>query len=66
MVLTIAASSQAYRDGENGPEILSGVDPPIPPIIIWDAMAAAQDNPRLAQFLVSLEQAAQAYIDGGR
>jgi hypothetical protein len=66
MVLTISASFQAYRDGENGPEILSGVDPPIPPLIIWDAMAQAQDNPRLGQFLVSLEQAAQAYIDGGR
>jgi hypothetical protein len=66
MVLTITASFQAYRDGENGPEVLSGVDPPIPPLIIWDAMAQAQDNPRLAQFLVSLEQAAQAYIDGGR
>jgi hypothetical protein len=66
MVLTISASFQAYRDGENGPEILQGVDPPIPPLIIWDAMAQAQDNLRLARFLVALEQAAQEYIDGGR
>ena len=66
MVLTITAAFQAYRDGENGPEVLSGVDPPIPPLIIWDAMTKAQGNPRLAQFLVSLEQAAQTYIDGGR
>jgi hypothetical protein len=66
MVLTISASFQAYRDGENGPEILSNVDPPIPPLIIWDAMAAAQGDLRLARFLVALEQAAQQYIDGGR
>jgi hypothetical protein len=66
MVLAITASFQAYRDGENGPEVLSGVDPPIPPLVIWDAMAQAQGNPRLAQFLVSLEEAAQAYINGGR
>jgi hypothetical protein len=66
MVLTISASFQAYRDGENGPEILSGIDPPIPPLIIWDAMAAAQGDLRLARFLVALEQAAQEYIDGGR
>ena len=66
MVLAISASFQAYRDGENGPKILQGVDPPIPPLIIWDAMAQAQDDPRLARFLVALEQAAQEYIDGGR
>ena len=66
MVLRLNASFQAYRDGENGPEILSGVDPPIPSLIIPDAMTQAQDNPRLARFLVSLEAAAQQYIDGGR
>jgi hypothetical protein len=66
MVLSINATFKAYRDGENGPEIFSAVDPPIPPLIIWDAMAQAQDDPRLARFLVALEQAAQEYIDGGR
>jgi hypothetical protein len=66
MVLRLNASFQAYRDGECGPEILNGVDPPIPSLIMPDAMAQAQGNPRLAQFLVSLEQAAQAYINGGR
>jgi hypothetical protein len=66
MVLTIVVTFQAYRDSENGPEFLQGVDPPIPPLIIRDAMWQAQSSLRLALFLGALEQAAQGYIDGGR
>lgn len=60
MKLSIAVTFTPYRDGENGPEILTEGQSTL---VYGDALGAAQTDPALAQFLGVLEAAAQRFIN---
>lgn len=60
MKLSIAVTFTPYRNGESGPEIL---DEGKAVLVYGDALASAQDDPHLAQFLGVLEAAAQRFVN---
>jgi hypothetical protein len=60
MKLSIAVTFTPYRNGDAGPEIL---DEGKTVMVYGDALAAAQQDPHLAQFLGILEAAAQRFVD---
>jgi len=60
MKLSIAVTFTPYRNGENGPELL---EEGRTVLVYGDAIAAATEDPHLAQFLGILEAAAQRFVD---
>lgn len=60
MALSIAVTFTPYRDGQDGPEVLTEGQSVL---VYGDAVAAAAGDPHLAQFLGALEAAGQAFVD---
>lgn len=60
MALSIAVTFAPYRDSEQGPQML---DEGKSVLVYGDALQAAQSDPHLAQFLGTLEAAAQRFIN---
>jgi hypothetical protein len=58
--VSIAVRLTPFLLGEEGPEKL---EDEAKALVYGDATAAAQTDPALAQFLLALERAAQAFID---
>ena len=60
MALSIAVTLTPYRDGTDGPELLTEGQTAL---VYGDAGQAAASDPRLAQFLGALEAAGQTFIN---
>lgn len=60
MALSIAVTLTPYRDGQNGPELLTEGQLVL---VYGDAGQAAASDPHLAQFLGALEAAGQTFVN---
>lgn len=58
--VSIAVRLTPYRVGPQGIEVLEDAELPV---VFGDALEAAQSDPALAQFLESLKDAAETYIN---